>query len=202
MNSNPNSNNKPSTPGQPKKNNNRRRHYNKNKPKNPNAASNPNNQGQGNTNKKRPFNNRRKQNPVKLSGLDFVTTKYLNLLEQHLQARRKYFENFDKAQGAALDKLEYNFIESQKVFLAFKERLSPEDLEAFEKHFNANKPDFTYSTNHEIDPLNAPVEVTDDQIQDPHLLESQKKAFEDYNEDTEESMGSIDDYKKYKGISE
>ncbi|EQC44897.1 hypothetical protein [Bacteriovorax sp. Seq25_V] len=200
---NPNSN-KQGAPGQGKKNNNRRRHYNKNKSKNPNAQANGNgnNPGSSNSSKKRPFNNRRKQNPVKLSGLDFVTTKYLNLLEQHLQARRKYFENFDKVQGPALEKLEYNFIESQKVFLAFKERLSPEDLEAFEKHFNSYKPDFTYSSNHNIDPLETTIEVADEQIQDPHLLESQKRAFQDYSDDTEESMGSIDDYKKYKGITE
>lgn len=176
-----------------KKSNNRRRFYNKSN----NNQNNGNSTNNSNNNKKKNFF-KRKTHAIKQGGMDYITTKYLNLLDQHIQARRKYFENFDKVTGHTLEKLEQNFIESQKIFLAFREKLSKEDLEKFDAHFGAQKLDTTYSSNHS---LAQDAYVKDDSeitIDDPHLLESQKRSA--YSEDTEESVGSIEDYKSYKGL--
>jgi hypothetical protein len=167
------------------------------------AGSKPNkspNKKSSNNRRRRYSNNRRRGNNKvqKLTGLDYITTKYLNLLDQHLQARKKYFENFSRVNPKQLEKLERNYVESQKAFLVFKERLNTEDRELFEKRYESLKLDTTYSSNHEL-PV-GPVEVnfTEEEIQDPHLLQSQMES--NFNEDTEESTGSYDDYKAYKGI--
>ncbi|OIQ15869.1 MAG: hypothetical protein BM556_16340 [Bacteriovorax sp. MedPE-SWde] len=164
----------------------------------PNSGNRQNNNP--NKKKKRYSNNKRRGNNKvqKLTGIDYITTKYLNLLDQHIQARKKYFENFSRVKGQALAKLERNFIESQKAFLVFKERLSTTDQELFEKRYNSLGDDETYSKNHELP--QGPVEISlgEEDIIDPHYLQSQIQA--NYEEDSEESSGSYDDYKAYKGI--
>jgi len=199
-------------------NKNRRRRPNKNRnnqnrnksgQKNASGPQTQNRQGQGSGpqakksssgNRKRRYNNKRRGNNKvqKLTGIDYITTKYLNLLDQHLQARKKYFENFSRVNPKQLEKLEKNFVESQKAFLVFKERLNTEDRELFEKRFESLDLDTTYSSNHELPVGPVEVELTEDQIQDPHLLLSQSES--DFAEDEEESVGTLEDYKSYKGI--
>lgn len=189
-------------PGQggPKKNN-KRRFFGK-KPNNAasgNANNQQNNSGNNNHNhnKKKNFF-KRKTTAVKHGGIDYVTTKYLNLLDQHIQARRKYFENFDRVTGATLEKLEQNFIESQKLFLTFKDKLSEDDRKYFEARYESTKPDNIYSMNHNLSQDAYIVPEQQLVIEDPHLLESQKKSS--FTDDEEESVGSLEDYKAYKGI--
>lgn len=182
----------------PKKNNNKKRYFGK-KPNQagPNNSGNQNSGNSTHNNKKKNFF-KRKTTTVKQSGIDYITTKYLNLLDQHIQARRKYFENFDRVNGATLDKLEQNFIESQKLFLTFKEKLNDEDRKNFEARYESIKPDTIYSSNHDLNDESYKVPEEQLVIEDPHLLESQKKS--NFSDDTEESMGSIEDYKSYKNI--
>ena len=133
------------------------------------------------------------QNPS--INLDRIYEKYLNLLDQHLIARRKYHDLFYRAEGAQKAKLERNFFHSLNELIEFKEKLAPSARELFEKRNNGLSLDLTYTTNHEL-PAQAEAVSTEGDWEDPHYLQSQKNA--DYSSDTEESAGTMDDYLRYK----
>ena len=201
-----------------KRPNNRRRYNNRNRNKNKSSntgevkASSANNPHQknadgnkkkrpNNNNKKRRYNNRRRKNGPKLTGEDYIAAKYLNLLEQHLNARKKYFDNFKRVDKHIEVKLEKNFVESQKALLGFKDRLNEKDKKIYEERYENLKLDLTYSKNHKISPTeHLEIQINTDDIIDPHLLQTQISS--NFKEDTEESVGSLDDYKAYKGITD
>jgi hypothetical protein len=56
--------------------------------------------------------------------------------------------------------------------------------------------DSTYTQNHNLNEGDTST-LSDDKIEDPHLLESQKQS--DFKEDEEESVGTMEDYLAYKG---
>lgn len=130
-----------------------------------------------------------------------VLVKYDNLLEQHLITRRKYFEYFNRVDDRQLRRLEKNFYDSVEHLRRFEANLEPWQREALEKRKTERYAiDATYSLNRGLDPLAPqPVEVAPEEIEDPHFKDSQKEAFEEYKEDVEESMGTFEDYLKYKG---
>lgn len=129
--------------------------------------------------------------------LERVYEKYLNLLDQHLIARRKYHDMFYRAEPSQKAKLERNFYNTLNDVREFENRLSPEARELFEKRNNGLRPDTIYTTNHQITDEEKIV-VSADQVEDPHFLQSQQAA--DYSGDTEESVGTVDDYLKYKNL--
>lgn len=100
-----------------------------------------------------------------------------------------------------LRRLEKNFYDSIEHLRRFEANLEPWQREALEKRKTERYAiDATYSNNRGWDPLAPqPVEVKPEEIEDPHFKDSQKEAFAEYKEDTEESMGSYEDYLKYKG---
>lgn len=192
-------------PSNQKRNNNRRRHYNKG-PRN--NANKENAQGQNSTSapqnpnqQKRPQHNHhnRPQRPQDNQGnnIERLYEKYLNLLDQHLIARRKYHDLFFRADPAQKIKLEKNFYNTVNEVREFENRMSPETRALFEKRNNGLKPDIIYATNHEL-PLEAAPVSDDLVIEDPHLLQSQINC--DFSGDTEESVGEAEDYLKYKGL--
>lgn len=129
-----------------------------------------------------------------------VLVKYDNLLEQHLITRRKYYEYFNRVDDRQLYKLEKNFFDSIEHLRRFEANLEPWQREALEKRKTERyRLDLTYSANHGLDPAEAKVEVAPEEIEDPHFKESQKEAFQEYKEDTEESVGTFEDYLKLKG---
>lgn len=179
----------------PRPNRNKRYRGKPKKKKNPNAQAASGPRPNNNNNKKRRYN---RKGP-KLSLEDQVTIKYNNLLEQHLLARKKYFALYHRAdpkQKAKLERIYYNTIGKLREF---ERSLSGDKQEIFQKHFNPFKEDHKYSTNHEIEPLAEHVSHQGE-FDDPHFLEIQKEAKTEYSVDTEESVGSIDDYKQYKGL--
>jgi hypothetical protein len=131
-----------------------------------------------------------------------VLVKYDNLLEQHLITRRKYYEYFNRVDERQLYRLEKNFFDSIEHLRRFEAGLEPWQREALEKRKTERyRLDLTYSHNRGIDPNEASdIEVPSDEIADPHFTDSQREAFEQYKEDTEESEGSIEDYLKLKGL--
>lgn len=164
--------------------------------RNNNNRSRPN--GNRNNNRRRykgNFNKNKPQNPS--SNSDRLVEKYINLLDQHLIARRKYHDLYYRAEPAQLAKLERNFYQTLNDVRDFESRQTPEMREIFEKRMNGLKPDVTYSSNHNLDP-NLKVDEEQITIDDPHLLVSQTKT--DYSNDTEESVGSMEDYVKYKAL--
>lgn len=132
-----------------------------------------------------------------------VLVKYDNLLEQHLITRRKYYEYFNRVDDRQLRRLEKNFYTSVEHLRRFEANLEPWQREALEKRKTERyRLDLTYSQNHNIDlTLPPPIEVAPDEIEDPHFKESQKEAFKEYENDTEESVGTFEDYLKLKGLT-
>jgi hypothetical protein len=171
----------------------RSRNNNNNRPRNPNPNQNKNaNQGPGPNSNPNQMNN----GPRGIN-IERIYEKYLNLLDQHLIARRKYHDLFYRADPGQKNKLERNFYNTLNDIRDFESKLAPEAKILFEKRNNGLSPDNIYTTNHEI-PLigeNPPPEA---EWADPHFLHSQKIA--DYTKDKEESAGSLDDYLKYKNM--
>jgi len=169
---------------------------NKNKPSAPGQNRNPNSKYRNNRRRYRGNANKAKS-PNPSSNLDRLVEKYINLLDQHLIARRKFHDLYFRADNAQLNKLERNFYSTLNDLRDFESKLPPESKEIFEQRINGLKLDLTYSTNHNID-INEKIELDKLVIEDPHLLQSQIKA--DYSNDVEESVGSIEDYNKYKTL--
>jgi hypothetical protein len=100
-----------------------------------------------------------------------------------------------------LYRLEKNFFDSIEHLRRFEANLEPWQREALEKRKTERyKLDLTYSGNRGWDPEEvAKAEANPDENEDPHFKESQKEAFAEYKEDTEESVGTFEDYLKLKG---
>lgn len=132
-----------------------------------------------------------------------VLVKYDNLLEQHLITRRKYYEYFNRVDERQLYKLEKNFFDSIEHLRRFESNLEPWQREALEKRKTERyKLDLTYSNNREWNPEEiAKANFAPDENEDPHFKDSQKEAFEEYKDDTEESEGTYEDYLKLKGLN-
>lgn len=206
-------------------NNNRRRRYRGNKPSNgPQGANSQPREGQGQQNRPHPNQGQGQQNrPNPNQGgsegggnrsrsrrpngrvltSNQVLVKYDNLLEQHLITRRKYYEYFNRVDERQLYRLEKNFFDSIEHLRNFEARLEPWQREALEQRKTERyKIDSTYSDNRGWNPLEKPeVEVKPDEIEDPHFKDTQKEAYEEYAEDTEESEGTFEDYLKLKGLN-
>jgi hypothetical protein len=131
-----------------------------------------------------------------------VLVKYDNLLEQHLITRRKYYEYFNRVDDRQLYKLEKNFFDSIEHLRRFEANLEPWQREALEKRKTERyRLDLTYSNNRDWNPEEiAKADFQPDENEDPHFKESQKEAFEEYRDDTEESVGTYEDYLKLKGL--
>ena len=145
--------------------------------------------------------NRNRRGSGRVLTTNQVLQKYDNLLEQHLITRRKYYEYFNRVDERQLYKLEKNFFDSIEHLRRFEANLEPWQREALEKRKTERyKLDLTYSNNRGWIPEEvAKQEFAPDENEDPHFKESQKEAFEEYKEDTEESMGTFEDYLKLKG---
>lgn len=149
--------------------------------------------------KKRRSGNRRNNNKgPKLTGLERLIIKYENLREQHIEARRKYYDLFERADPQQKDKLERVFTNTMVKLREFEDNLKPEDKKLFDQHYNGLKPDHIYSENHQLDPEGDPAPPPDQVNEDPHYLESQKSC--DFSDDDEESSGTLEDYNAYKGL--
>lgn len=147
----------------------------------------------------RPRRNSSGNNNNNASGFEKFQRSYLNLLERHLEARKKYFELYHRADPKQLAKLERNFYRSLDELRDHESKVKPEFENKFKAMIDGLKVDNTYSENHEL-PFEAEVLVKEEEIEDPHLLPTQ--INHEFKGDEEESVGSISDYKKYKGLPE
>jgi hypothetical protein len=203
-------------PGQPNPNrrpNNRRRHHNKPRdaaqPGQAPGQGQPNQQTNNNPNQKRRVHHNRPRPQGQSGGQQHTNTnssglsveriyeKYLNLLDQHIVARRKYHDLFYRADPPQKNKLERNFYNTINDIREFENRLTPEMKISFEKRNNGYQYDRTYTTNHEI-AIEGDEVPSDLPPAEPHYLQSQIAA--EYKDDTEESVGTAEDYLKYKNF--
>lgn len=131
-----------------------------------------------------------------------ILVKYDNLLEQHLITRRKYFEYFNRVDYRQLKKLEYSFYDSVEHLRRFEFSLEPWQREVLEKRKTERyKLDLTYSNNRGWNPEEiAKADFAPDENEDPHHKDTQREAYQEYKEDTEESSGTYEDYLKLKGL--
>jgi len=157
------------------------------RPSGPNHRSN---------NRRRFYRGKNRNRPPRPS-LDKLYEKYQNFLDQHIIARKKFHDYYYRADDNQIIKLEKNFYQTLHDLREFEKRIPPELKASFEQRNNGLSLDLTYSTNHNIDPKEE-VNVNESDISDPHYLESQKKA--EFTNDKEESIGSIEDYLKYKNL--
>ena len=165
--------------------------------------NNKNNNNRRSQNKSRYRNNKNKNNRRNRRGnrngnrinLDPVFKKFTNLMDEMIAARKKYFESFYKADDKRKIKLESIYVEKVKVFNQFQDTLKDHEKEKLLNFFPQLRTDTTYSENHGL--LDHKMAITAE-IVDPHLLETQKQS--NFKEDTEESEGTLEDYKAYKGI--
>lgn len=130
---------------------------------------------------------------------DTLLKKYLYLLETHNLARKKYFEYYYRTDHSQRNKLERQFSLTAANLRQFENRLTPEEKKQIKGFLDLYPVDSTYSQNHTL-----PFEGEKDQLparpEDPHFLQMQKERPR-YNDDREESVGTIDDYKSYKGLT-
>lgn len=126
-----------------------------------------------------------------------VLQKYDNLLEQHLVARKKYFELYGRAHDKQLDKAEENFKQTLKQLRLFESKLTDWQKAALESKTEMYPKDTFISSSYNEETIEVSFEGD---FEDPHLLPIQKQA--DYSTDTEETVGTIEDYKNYKGIQD
>jgi hypothetical protein len=126
-----------------------------------------------------------------------VLQKYDNLLDQHLVARKKYYEMFGRTEGEQRKKLERVFFKSIEELRNFELGLEDWQKKTLEQKTEMYPKDtFISSTYGE-----KPIEVAHTgEFEDPHFLPTQRQAH--YEGDTEESIGTIEDYKKYKNITD
>ncbi len=151
----------------------------------------------GGRNRKRSSGGGQSSNLPALQGMDLIRAKYLSLVEKHVEARRKYYDFFHRADPNQVRKLEREFTDTQAQLLAYENSLGASEREQLERDYGGRPEDRAYSSNHQISPEAQPVSTQGD-FEDPHVLESQKRA--DFSQDTEESVGTIDDYKRLKGL--
>ncbi len=130
-----------------------------------------------------------------------IHKRYLELLEQHLQNRKKYFERFNRGDIREQKKLEKEFFASAERLNSFEHKLTKDQKMLFHYYKKENKLDLAYSENHNL-LMNETAhegEVTkNEHYPDPHLAATQKLR-ESYAHDTEESTGTPEDYLKLKG---
>jgi hypothetical protein len=169
----PNTNKKPSS-GTSSRNNNRNRNRNRNRNNRPTQEHTPN----------------KNSSPEKL-----IKSYYVQI-EKVQVSRRKYYDDFHHQDPNRVNKLRRNFEHAIEELRIWESKLSQEQqaLITSEK----NERDLTYSTLKEISPIGIN-EVNDEEVRDPHFIRQQELAVEQYKTDQEETVGTMDDYRSYKG---
>ena len=126
-------------------------------------------------------------------------TKYHRLMDNHLEARAKYYDLFYKVNDKHLKKLEKNFSDTMNNIRKFEQEF-PAKFKGMPEIITAKaKLDTTYSQNHNLG-VSGDKPPAPDTSFDPHFTSSQKNLS--YKEDREESTGTMEDYKKLKGLTE
>ena len=79
----------------------------------------------------------------------------------------------------------------------FETNLKDWQIEVLKEKIDRYPADRQFSATHGLEPKGEEVPFAGD-FEDPHMLPTQIEA--DYSNDTEESIGTIEDYKNYKGL--
>ena len=150
----------------------------------------------GQQNRRRRSNNRRRRPQRNLTPEEQFLRKYETFRKRHDDSRAEYFSLYHRVNDHKRRQLELKFFKAVEELREFEDGLTEEQNKLLDQYkFHNYKLDNTYSTNHEVSEYS----TYDGTIEDSMMLESQRKR-ESFKEDTEESVGSLEDYKNYKGI--
>lgn len=171
-----------------------------NRPENKNRSQRSNNRNSSSRNKKAATVPDGPETPSnkKITGVEGVYIKYDEYLQIILENRKNYFEYYSKVRDNEKRKLEKNYFQALENLKKWIRSLAPWQKEFLEKKINPYPEDKSYSENHTIEPLD--ISINSASIVDPHFTKFQQEAKERYKDDCEESIGTIDDYKKYKNL--
>lgn len=170
-----------------------------------------NKSGQGNksgqNNKRKNFNaknnnnnrSRNKSRRPKSLTPSRILIKYDNLMEQYLQARKKFFEIFGRGKEKQLAKAQNSYQNALKSLREYESGLKEDwQKDVLKGKIDGLPADRQFTTEHNLEPKGDEVSFVGE-FEDPHLLPTQKAS--DWSKDTEESEGSMNDYYAYKGIT-
>jgi hypothetical protein len=130
-------------------------------------------------------------------GIEQILIQYDKLVDQHIEARRKFHELYYRCDNNRLNKLEDQFYLTAQRILKFERELRPWQLEQLKKQRTEIYPlDTAYSSAHPEAEKNEL--STDKPVVIHYHLTPDQLSRPSYKEDTEMSMGSMDDYLKYK----
>ena len=172
-----------------------------NRPNNRNRNNNNNNNKNKPNNRRgyrsKPNNQTRQQRPKKTTSPDKIVKAYYILIEKLQIARRKYYDDFHHQDPNRVRKLRRIFESTIAELREWENALEPEQQKLISNLKDSD--DQTYSTINSLSPIGEN-EVAEEEVRDPHFITKQKEAIDTYKEDTEESVGTMDDYRSYKGI--
>ncbi|MCY4645073.1 MAG: hypothetical protein OXB88_10685 [Bacteriovoracales bacterium] len=120
--------------------------------------------------------------------------EYEYLIKNHDEARKNYFEKFDKNEPQRRRKLELRFFKAVEKLREFEDGITPEQKALIEsRKWVSYEEDSTYSTNHS---LSSP-DPTPNRWEDSMMTKTQLER-ESFRDDRQESVGDLEDYKKYR----
>lgn len=132
------------------------------------------------------------------ASVETLYMRHLELIEYHMQMRKKYYEQFYRGDERNRKRLERDFFKSIETLRNFESNIPAHQKERFNKLLNRYPLEKTYTENHHL-----PIEGTiqeQEQILDPHVNMNQLNR-PSYKEDREESVGALLDYQKIKGLA-
>lgn len=180
----------------------RRRHH-QNKPNSNTPGQQPNTKGGGNNRRRRPSSshsapssNRSPQRPPSL------TRQYYQLLDQHLKARKQFFEMYFRVDLHRLRRLEDEYHRTQRELVRFQYQLNDWERQKISAQVDYYPQDNDYSKSHpqEVQEFESRVDFLLDPVNEERLpalfyhTETKQKERPSYQDDVEETTGTWEDY--------
>ena len=123
-----------------------------------------------------------------------IIKTYSNLFNQYVTDRKTYFDAFNNAPEGKIGHYRDRFYNSLNKLRNFEESLDHDQRYSLQKAFPELELDLTYSTNKNV--TSGDNRPSDDQEENPHLLPNQ--VDHSFSDDSEQSVGTIEDYNNYK----
>ncbi len=165
---------------------------------NPNSKRrNNNNNRYGQAAKRRPSASAPSVSPQRNTADSFLH-KYEDLRTKYIEARKKYYDMFGRKDSKEVMRLERAHFDALQRLRQYEESLAPWQREVLQNKTNPYPEVNDYSEAHQDDEEELQMPMAP--FPDPHKLHSQEEACQQYGDDMEESEGSMEDYKKYKGL--
>ena len=138
--------------------------------------------------------NKEVQQSVRPKNFNTAFKRYDDLLQQLIKARKKYFELFGRVGTKEKTDLKNKYYKTLDQLRTYEQSLPDWQVSQLNQKLDPCKEDLTYSEQNTSERLVPPQEH-----EDPHQMIAQKKR-ESFSDDSQESIGSMEDYNKFKGI--